>query len=152
MASIQGMAALERRLVALRKSPRPILVTIQLETIARAQATVAVKTGFTRRSIQRGPVDANAAFVIAGGASVFLEHGTKPHRIPKFGNSKRPMPLGGSRRLSGNLRRGSSPTGFAWHVQHPGTKPQPFLIPAAEKALESNGWRDVPVKEWNDAG
>ena len=148
---VTGIVALNRRLNAVKKSPDPILREIQRQTIEGAKRTVHRKTGFTARSIRAGMVGGEVAYVHAGGAAVYLEFGTKPHRIPKSGNAKRPMPIGGARRLSGAVRRGSSPAGFAWHVNHPGTKPYPFLIPAAKQALADHGWKDVPVKQWNGA-
>ena len=155
MADVLGVNALKRRLNALKKSPTPILAIIQTDTVAFAKRNLTsdghVKTGFTRRSVRRGTLTKSYAIVLAGGASVFIEKGTKPHRIPKSGNAKRPMPIGGSRRLSGSLRRGSSPAFFAWHVQHPGTKADPFLVPAAKEALAKSGWDNVPAKLWNGA-
>jgi hypothetical protein len=40
---------------------------------------------------------------------------------------------------------------FARKVNHPGTKPQPFLLPGAKAALARGGFRDIIVKEWNAA-
>ena len=38
---------------------------------------------------------------------------------------------------------------FARRVNHPGTKPYPFLVPAARRALEAVGLGKV-IEAWND--
>jgi len=40
---------------------------------------------------------------------------------------------------------------FAKRVHHPGTRPHPFLRPAAEKAVSSEGLAKVVIGAWNGA-
>lgn len=153
--SVSGIPQLQRRLEAISHG-RPLLQDIQIRTVREAKIRVARATGNTGRTIRPGDLTDSFTIVEAGGAAVYLEFGTKPHRIPKAGNARRPMPLGGARRLSGRLRSGAKPTGvnggppFAWHVQHPGTKAQPFLLPGAVEAVKQVGVKPI-VDAWNDA-
>ena len=57
-----------------------------------------------------------------------------------------------NRRLSGRARTGtkSSDMVFAQKVHHPGTKAQPYLIPAAKAALKKLGVDGI-VEKWNRA-
>lgn len=61
------------------------------------------------------------------------------------------------RRLTGNAtnattaRFGTLAYQYAMVVKHPGTKPQPYLIPGAREALRQVGLADAVVKTWNDA-
>jgi hypothetical protein len=149
MAGIQGLDALVKRLNAIGE-PHPVLRAAQIKTISEAQALVHRKTGHLQRSIVPGPITATHARVEARTPyAASLELGARRHRIPKIGNAKAPMPLNGSRRLSGNLRTGGKPTAFAWHVDHPGNKPYPYLIPGAKKAVASI--KDMIVTLWNQA-
>ena len=77
----------------------------------------------------------------------FVELGTRPHIIrPK---KAKVLAWGGTRRLSGALARGSEPTHFATIVHHPGTKPEPYLLPGAIKAVGKI--KDAVVRLWNGA-
>jgi hypothetical protein len=40
---------------------------------------------------------------------------------------------------------------FARVVHHPGTKPQPFLVPGAQQAIKDNLGADVIIRDWNRA-
>ena len=90
------------------------------------------------------------------GYAAAVETGSRPHVIrPKAGRTGRnghPAALawGGSRRLSGNLRKGASPTNFAREVHHPGTRPHPYLIPGLRIAAEQEGVSGI-VTIWNGA-
>ncbi len=83
------------------------------------------KTGVTRRSIKGRVADDNG-FVAAGGVAHWLEYGTRPHRIE--GNPWLVFSVNGE-------------TVFARGVNHPGTKPRPFMSKARDagaKSLEYN--------------
>lgn len=128
---------------------KAFLHVLQLSTVAEAKRRVPRKTGRLARSIVPGAVDADSAIVEARtNYAGFVEHGTRPHVIrPK---NRKALAWGGDRRLSGRLRSGSSPTHFATKVNHPGTKPEPYLVPGAEAAASKLGV-DIIVREWNDA-
>jgi len=105
------MDALLRRLDAIGE-PKPILRALQLATIHEAQALVPRKTGHLQRNIKPGAVTNDHAIVKADTPyAAPVEFGSKPHVIRP--RNARVLAWGGSRRLSGRLRSGSSPTHFA---------------------------------------
>jgi hypothetical protein len=149
VSSVKGIDQLLARLDAIGE-PQPFLRVWQLKTVEEAQREVHRKTGFLQRNIRPGQITGTHATVVARTPyAASLEYGAKRHRIPKIGNARRPMPIGGARRLSGRLRKGAKPEGFAWHVDHPGNKPYPYLIPGARNALRFV--KDVVVDLWNRA-
>jgi hypothetical protein len=154
--SLKGKVQLQRRLKAIGDT-QILLREIQLETIAEAKRLVPRKTGHLGRSILPGRVSDDSAIIEARTPyAAAVEFGTKRHVIVPKRASVLAWPASeGGRRLSGRARtRAGKPTGptiFAARVNHPGTKAQPYLIPAAEKALERHGFRDLIVKRWNDA-
>jgi hypothetical protein len=151
--TLSGGPQLEHRLAAISRAPgRTIGQKWALLTTRYAKLDVARKTGNTGRSIHPGPISETAASVIAGGASEFLEFGTKPHEIlPRRRKALRFAAAGsGAPRLSGRPRKGQAVT-FAKRVRHPGTRPQPFLGPAARRALKESGIEGSIVEEWNGA-
>ena len=149
---LEGAADLIKRLQALGET-RPLMRWVQLEATREAKDRVPVKTGNLRRSIVPGSHSGSHAIVEARATyAAPVELGARPHRIPKNGRSRRPMPIGGSRRLSGKVRAGSSPVAFAWSVNHPGNKPQPYLLPGAKAAVQSaRGVLQYMVGKWNGA-
>lgn len=94
-----------------------------VEGAAEAQRLAAVKTGkmkaeTTGRVITSTPGGAVGEIVAAASYSSFVEEGTAPHEIR--GNPLA-FEVGGE-------------TVFARRVQHPGTRSQPFMGPALQKA------------------
>lgn len=151
--TLQGTAALQKRLKAVQQSPRPILAQLQIEAVAEAKRLVPRKTGFLGRSIKRGALVPPVYAIVQATAPYagYVELGTKPHIIQPRNAKVLAWPASqGGRRLSGSARSGAAMR-FARHVHHPGTKPQPFLVPGAIKALESHGWRNIIVTQWNKA-
>jgi hypothetical protein len=144
---VQGTDQLLARLTALGKTEGTLKV-LQLKTVREAKLIVHRKTGHLGRSIVPGTVTRDHATVEARTPyAATVELGSKPHIIrPK---KAKVLAWGGTRRLSGTLATGSAPTHFARLVHHPGTKPYPYLIPAAKKALA--GFKDAVVKLWNEA-
>lgn len=121
---------------------------LQLSAIREAKLLVHRKTGHLGRSIVPGTVTKDHAVIEARTPyAATLEFGSKPHIIRP--RKAKVLAWGGTRRLSGTLAKGSSPTHFARIVHHPGTKPYPYLIPGAKKALQ--GLKDVIVRTWNEA-
>jgi hypothetical protein len=152
--SIQGMRQLKARLRAIGET-RPILTTLQLETIAGAKARVPRKTGHLGRSIVPGPVsDTHAVIEARTPYAAAVEFGSKPHVIrPKRASVLAWPGSSAGRRLSGRARTGSArgKMVFARLVHHPGTKAHSYLIAAAREVLGKHGIRDVIVDKWNDA-
>lgn len=153
MSSLQGKAALQRRLKAIGET-EGLLRQVQLSAIAEAKAKVPRKTGHLARSIVPGPVDGDSARIEARTPyAAAVEFGSRPHEIKPKRASVLAWPGSPSaRRLTGKARVGtkSSDMVFAAKVNHPGTKPQPFLIPAAKAALKRIGIDGI-VERWNRA-
>jgi hypothetical protein len=93
------------------------------EIAAEARRRVPVRTGHTRSTIRTiparaaGPFDIRGA-VTAGGATQFLEKGTRPHIIRARRAAALRFEMGGR-------------VVFARSVHHPGTRARPFLTEAA---------------------
>jgi len=77
-------------------------------------------SGVTRGSIH-GEVFGLRGFVTAGGATRFLEYGTRPHIIEAHGSALRFV-------VNGTVL-------FRKSVKHPGTKPRPFMAEARERGM-----------------
>ena len=148
------MRQLKARLRAIGETS-VILRQIQMETVAGAKAKVPRKTGFLGRSIVPGPFsDTTALIYVNAPYAAAVELGSKAHTIvPKRARVLAWPASEGSRRLSGRARKGttSGDMVFAAKVNHPGSKPHPFVVPAAEDALRKHGVEAI-VKAWNDAG
>jgi hypothetical protein len=148
--SVEGLPALQRRLHAIGDT-QALLKTLVVSTIQEAQKNAAPhrRTGNLQRSIVPGPLLATSAVIeVKVPYAASMEYGAKPHIIrPK---NARVLAWGGSRRLSGRLRSGSSATHFATIVHHPGNKPYPFLIPGAKTAIHKYGAANI-IKKWNEA-
>ena len=149
-----GGRALKARLKAIGDTSQ-LLRDLQVETIAEAKRLVPRKTGFLGRSIVPGNVtDTSALIHVNAPYAASVELGSKPHVIlPKTASVLAWPSKEGAKRLSGRPKKGtaSGDMTFAAKVNHPGTKPQPFVVPAAEKALKKAGVDGI-VKVWNDAG
>ena len=167
MAGLEGSADLRDKLIALQNGTanERILRLLGNEVVSRAKQKVPQATRNLHRTIRVDEVNEREQVVrvVAGstngkvGYAQFVEFGTKPHVIvPKAGRkgrNGRPAALawGGARRLSGNLRSGSRPTNFAYRVNHPGTRPRPYLVPAAEETLRTIRLAPTVINVWNDA-
>ena len=155
MSILRGKIQLQRRLKAIADT-QEMLRLIQLETVAGAKAKVPRKTGNLGRSILPGRVDDDSATVTVNASyAAAVEFGSKPHVIvPKRARVLAWPASEGGRRLSGRARtkggKPIGPTAFAMKVNHPGSKAQPYLVPAALDALHKHGIEAI-VKRWNDA-
>lgn len=152
---MEGMRQLQARMEAVKKAPAGLPREWALMTVAGAKRDVRVKTGTTRRTIRVGQVDDDGATVTVGAAGPYLERGTRAHIIRprkatmlRFPASGTPTTLGG-RPTTAAVRRGGA-FAFARLVRHPGTKPYPFLLPNARKALSVIGIGKV-IDNWNRA-
>jgi hypothetical protein len=154
--SLEGYSQLQARLTAIGQT-QDTMRQVGLATVAEAKRTVAHKTRTTSRTIRLASFSADSARVTAGGAAVFLEDGTRPHVIrPRKAKALRwpakgtPVTLGGRARTGAVRSLGRGAFAFAKIVHHPGTKAQPFLIPAARKAMSTFGLAGI-VARWNAA-
>jgi hypothetical protein len=150
---LRGQKALSRRLRAIQTA-RPLLQTIQLDAVAEAKRLVPRKTGHLGRSIVPGGIGPSFAIVSARTPyAAVVEFGSRPHVIrPKRAGGVLAWPASESgRRLSGRRRTNAGPMVIARKVNHPGTRPQPYLVPGAKAALSRGGFRRIIVKQWNEA-
>jgi hypothetical protein len=140
MIGLQGADQLQARLNALKDSPRGILRSWQIATVAEAKLAVPRKTGTLGRSIRAGTLFSDHAVVEAAvNYAAFVEYGTRAaHRSGRAtsASSCASPANGGSARLTGSVRRGgdrrSSPARST--TQAPGRGP--FLVPGARAALD----------------
>jgi len=160
MAGLIGYQGLNARITAVTspQTRQHIARRWQILTIRGAKIRVPRKTSNLGRTIQPGLLtDLQATVVVTADYAAAVELGSKPHiirpRPGRIGRNGRPAALawGGARRLSGSLRTGASPEFFARYVNHPGTRPHPFLRPAAEEALQEEGLVDEIILSWNGA-
>lgn len=148
--TVQGTDKLLRRLKAIQHGG-PTLKDIQIRAVREAKLRVARKTGHTARTIAPGDLTDSYTIVTAAGAAPFLEFGTRPHVIRPRNKKMLSWPANASgRRLSGRARTNAGPRIFARKVNHPGTRPQPFLLPGAQEAVRQVGIEPI-VRAWNDA-
>lgn len=150
---VTGERELKRRLEAIGKAPKLILRDVGLHAVREAKILVPRRTGNLGRTIRLGQLTDTSVEVRAGGTSqvgyaAAVEFGSRAHVIVPRNASV--LAWGGPRTLGGRLRSGGRPTNFARRVNHPGTRPKPFLIPGFEKALRLVGL-DRLIERWNAA-
>lgn len=147
----EGMTDLQRRFAAITDT-RQLLGQLGLLAVQYAKEIVPRKTGNLGRTIRLGQVTDSDAQILAGGQegvgyAQVVELGSRPHVIVP--RRRKALAWGKSRRLSGSARAGSDMI-FAKRVNHPGTRAQPYLKPAAERAVQDSGV-GLLVKIWNEA-
>lgn len=150
MSRLEGLPALNRRLNAISKNG-DLLRDIQLHAVAEAKRRVARRSGFLGRSINPGSTGPDFTIVEATAPYAgYVEFGTKAHVIKPRRKSVLSWTEG--KRLSGRARTGAGAGQrfFARRVNHPGTKAQPFLVPAAKWALDKVGITKI-IERWNRA-
>ena len=179
MDALEGTTELRRRLEAVvDRSPELVLRTWQTATVGKAKDNVVSfsKTRTLSRSIRPGDLDAKAgnATVTAGGSEThgyarYVEEGTRPHEIrPKvkkalfFGSQRALSERAGSGAILGRRQTGAVNAAtvrkygtlafqYAKVVKHPGTKPQPYLVPGAKRAVGKAGLANAIIGSWNRA-
>jgi hypothetical protein len=152
MSGIQGTAQLIRRIHAVGTLSGPHTLKLwQVRTVELAKRNIQPHrvTGNLGRTIRPGAITPSNAKVEAGADyASYVEFGTRPHIIvPRYAKV---LAWGGSRRQTGSLRSGSEATMFAMRVHHPGTRPIPFLAPAADQAVKEIGVQVIETA-WNEA-
>lgn len=152
MATVQGIAALERRLRAIGE-PRPVLKALQIATVSEAQARVPRKTGHLQRSIRPGRLTDDYAVVEAKTPyAEYVEKGTGiygPRRQKIVPKKAKVLAWRTNTRLSGRARVSGSGWAFAQSVR--GRKATPYLIPGAKAAVQKGGLRGIIIGQWNRA-
>jgi len=146
--TVKGIPELHTRLERIKPSPE-LMRTLGLSAIREQKLLVPRKTGNLGRSIGLGSISPTAVVTRATAVyAAFVEFGTRAHEIvPRARKALRFAPSG-SGRLSGAPRSGG-PVVFAKRVRHPGTRPKPFMVPGAHKAVEGAGFKDTIIRLWN---
>jgi hypothetical protein len=117
--------------------------------VREAKLIVHRKTGNLGRSIRVTQHSATSVTVAAtANYAAYVELGTRPHEITP--SVARVLAWGGPRRLTGSLRSGAAPMHFAMRVHHPGSRPYPYLLPAAKTVAAKVGLEPI-VAAWNGA-
>ncbi|WP_418346091.1 hypothetical protein [Rhodococcus pyridinivorans] len=99
---------------------------------AQARVNVPVRTGFLGRSIHEDPLVFSGPFRLSTGVTATADYaaavhdGTRPHVIRARNGQYLKFP-------------GRNGPVFARSVNHPGTRPRPFLRNAAEQVLRADG-------------
>ena len=137
---VSGVPQLNSRMEAIKPNPE-FMRTLALHAVAEQKKLAPVKTGNLRRTIGIASVTATLAETVAtANYALFVELGTRAHEIvPKVRKALKFTPKGASKPV------------FAKRVRHPGTKSQPFMLPGAQNAVRKAGFKDIVVKQWNDA-
>lgn len=124
---------------------------IGLRAVREQKLLVRRKTGNLGRSIRLASATETTAVTVAtANYAGFVEFGTRAHEITP--NAKRALRFAASasgRRLTGSPRTGAAVI-FATRVHHPGTKPYPFMLPGAKRAVSAEGVEGI-VSVWNSA-
>lgn len=153
--TLVGADDLQRRLAAIRSDAGD---RAMMQALGRAVASEAIhraprKTGTLQQSIKvENPTDDSVTIQVQAAYGVFVEEGTRPHIIrPRYRKALRFAATAAGQRLSGSARRGAAVI-FARVVHHPGTRAQPYLIPAARDVVQRSGIvvSDI-VARWNRA-
>ena len=134
----KGLKELRRRVDAL-DDLGPFMRDLALVATAEQKRLAPVKTGNLRRSINVGRVTNTSAETIARAEyAAYVEYGTRPHEI-------RPR----NRRVL-RWKKGNTYV-YARRVNHPGTRAQPYMIPGAQRAINSAQIRERIIALWNNA-
>lgn len=146
--TVRGIPELQTRLSRIKPSPA-LMRNLGLSAIREQKLLVPRRTGNLGRSIGLGSITPTAVVTRASAVyAAFVEFGTRAHDIvPRVRKALRFAP-GGTGRLSGAPRSGG-PVVFAKRVRHPGTKPSPYMLPGARRAVAGAGFKDTIVKLWN---
>jgi hypothetical protein len=174
LSNVRGMDRLQRRIRALGDAPAETLKRAQILAVRYGKEEAPVKTRALQRTVRPGVLTERTAEILAGGQQRVgyagaVHQGSVPHIIRPRRKKALAFPapkVTGKTRLTGSLRMGvqrglrsSDPQAQAaarsglvvvrW-VRHPGTKPNPFLVRGARRAIHEVGLRAV-VDAWNGA-
>jgi hypothetical protein len=139
MSQLKGADHLRKRINALQKAFKPIGRQWGDRTVRNMKPSIPILTGETRRSIRVKNNTKRYTRVVGSYKTAFIDAGTKAHdEVPKHGLTLA-FPVGGS-------------TVFARKVHQRGLRARPFKARAARQALADTPYRDILIKEWNEAG
>lgn len=153
MADITGYESLQRRFRALSggTATTGLMRQLGVAVVAEAKRRVPRRTGNLGRSIHVASATQSSVTVVAAtNYAADVEFGTRPHEITPRARKALRFATGSGARLTGSPRKGADVV-FATRVHHPGTRPKPFLKPAAEAAIQGAGVLNQIVTTWNEA-
>lgn len=134
--TLKGGPDLQKRLLAIGTSFKPIGRRWADGTATVAKPMVPVRTGRLRQSIRRRNANKTKATVVGHYTAYFIDAGTKRHTIvPKK-----------SKRL---IFQAEGRTIFAKKVDHPRTTARPFRQRAADEGLRLADMPAVMIELWN---
>ena len=156
---MRGEPQLHARLRALRKIVPETMRLLGPAMVAEQKRLVPRKTSNLGRSISVTSLTPRSTTSTASANyAAHVEYGTRPHVIrARKGRALRFPASGVSTRLSGAVRAGEARRlgkgayVFRASVNHPGTRPQPYMVPGARRAAERAGLADLVVRVWNGA-
>jgi hypothetical protein len=156
---VQGMRGLNRRLDAISNPAqrRYILGRIGLEAVRYSKLEAPRRTSNLSRTIRLGTVTDTSVEIVAGGMGGVgyaraVHEGARPHKIrPRHKRVLRWPRNAGDRTLGGRARAGTTDFIFAGEVNHPGNKPNRFIIRGIVRALGQGALRKQVIKAWNGA-
>lgn len=173
---IIGYDQLQARFAAISGPVMTTQLMKQLGTAAnREQALLEAphrKTGITGASIRLGAITPTTVVTQVGGAGAFLEFGTRPHEISprtkkalafasqgitteRFGvGAILNFTLSGRLSAKSMKKYGNAAYVVVKSVHHPGTKPDPFMVPGAQAAIQKSGANLIGaeiVNRWDGA-
>lgn len=158
MSSLQGAAALRRRLQALASVPKEthrssLPARWQEGTVKAAKSRIPVRTGQTRASIRPGSTRKGAATVVGKYTVNFIDAGSKAHVEPRQAGLTKSGRISRRKLGSGKVLKfevgGQSV--FRRKVNKPSVRARPFKDWAKHKGLESVNWLTMIYGLWNRA-
>ena len=136
---LRGVRQLQTRFKAVQRAPVNIMRTLGLRAVKEQKSLAPVRTGNLRRTIHLASATASEAVTVASARYAgVVERGSAPHVI---------VP----RRRKALRFKGTGGVVFAKRVNHPGTKPQPFMLPGARKAVDETVGVKPIIDDWNSA-
>lgn len=139
MSEVRGAKGLHVRLRAIEQAPAKMMRDLGLRAVRYQKQEAPVRTGNLRRTIHLESSDARQAVTVASARyAPAVEFGSRPHVIVPRRRKVLRFSAGGR-------------VVFTERVNHPGTKPRPFMLPGARKALEEVSLKSI-VDAWDRAG
>lgn len=136
--TLVGARGLHARFRAVADAPGTMMRTLGLAAVHEQKVLAPYRTRNLQRSIHLESWSARQATTVASAHyAAHVEYGTRPHDIRPRRRKVLRFSVGGR-------------VVFTKLVHHPGTRPQPFMVPGARKALDRVGISAI-IDAWNRA-
>lgn len=148
---LRGERQLQARMTAIGQTQQ-ILRTFAPLGLRHIKLETPRRTGnLSRNNVILSVTDREVRYGNRANYAVPVHEGSRPHDIRPVRRRALRFAAGGSARLSGTPRSGSSVI-FAKRVRHPGNKPNPWMKRGLEAAMRAfGGLRDAVYSLWNKA-